>query len=311
VLNYVDIETVRHCNARCVFCPQSQDPLPAATMSLELFEHICKELRKTDKLYRYFYVVLNHYGEPLLDKFFKERIKLLQKYKIDIMLHTNGTKLDEDKVVFLHKHRHLIQMIEFQMTTLDEGEWCTTYGLPPTQFKKTLNNLLNLLRIFSHDQPKGGIVLNRKIKDHLESMLTNPINVAWRDELWNTRGGNLKVNPTNSFAGIEHTEYKKNDYMYSCNKDALRSNFSINYEGKVFLCCQDYYQKNVIGDLTKNSVQYILNTVEANHLRDQMYGRKPCDNDLICRNCQASVMDGLDFPLEYASSWIREGVNGS
>jgi len=307
MLNYVDIETVRHCNARCVFCPQSQDPLPAGTMSLELFEHICKELRKTNKLYNHFYVVLNHYGEPLLDKFFKERIKLLEKYKIDIMLHTNGTKLDEDKVIFLYQHRHLIQMIEFQMTTLDEEEWCTTYGLPPTQFKKTFSNLLNLLRIFAHHKPKGGIVLNRKIKDQLESLLTEPIDVAWRDELWNTRAGNLEINNENKLSDIDDVGYKKNDYMYTCNKDALRSNFSINYEGKVFLCCQDYYQKNIIGDLAKDSVQYILNTVEANHLRDQMYGRKPCDNDLICRTCQSSVMDGLDFPLEYASSWIRDG----
>ena len=307
MLNYVDIETVSHCNARCTFCPQSQDPLPANTMSLELFEHICKELRKTNKLYKHFYVVLNHYGEPLLDKFFKERIKLLDKYRIDLQLHTNGTKLDKDKVAFLYQYKHVVQKIEVNMTTIDEEEWCATYGLPPAQFKKTFSNLLNLLKTFAsvHKQPKGGIVLNGKIKDQLESMTSHPIKVDWYIMPHNNRSGNLKINNKNE-SDIYDTAYKGNDYMYTCLKGVLKSNFSVNYEGKVFLCCQDYYQKNIIGDLTKDSVQYILNTVEATHLRDQIYGKTPADKDLICRKCIHSVIDGLDFPLHHPQGWVRK-----
>ena len=306
MLNYVDIETVRHCNARCVFCPQSQDPLPADTMSLELFDHICKELLKTN-LYRYFYIVPNHYGEPLLDKFFEERVKLLDKYNMGIQLHTNGTRLDEKKVAFLHQYKHLIQKIEINMTTLDEDEWCATYGLPPAQFKKTFNNLLNLLKTFNygHGKLRGGIVLNEKIREQLESITGHNIKVDWLFMPHNNRGGNLAINDKNK-SDIYNTEYKGNDYMYGCKKNVLKSNFSINYEGKVFLCCQDYYQKNIIGDLTKDSVKYILNTVEANHLRDQMYGKKIGDKDLICRTCIVSIIDGLDFPMSSSNSWVRK-----
>ena len=306
MLNYVDIETVRHCNARCVFCPQSQDPLPADTMSLELFEHICKELRKTNKLYKYFYMVFNHYGEPLLDKFFKERIKLLDKYKIDLQLHTNGTRLDADKIAFLYQYKHVVQKIEVNMPTLDEEEWCATYGLPPAQFKKTFNNLLNLLKTFSsnRNQLKGGIVLNGKIRDQLESITTHPINVDWYFMPHNNRSGNLKINDKNEY-DIYQTKYKGNTYMYDCVKKVLKHNFSINHKGKVFLCCQDYYQENIIGDITKDSVEYILNSEEANHLRDQMYGKEMGDNDLICRKCIHSVIGGLDFPLQHPQGWVR------
>ena len=94
--------------------------------------------------------------------------------------------------------------------------------------------------------------------------------------------------------------------MYTCLKNVLKHNFSINYEGKVFLCCQDYYQENIIGDITKDSVEYILNSEEANHLRDQMYGKKMGDNDLICRKCIHSVIDGLDFPLQHPQGWVRK-----
>ena len=105
MIHHIEIETIRHCNARCVFCPQSLDPLPADTMSLELFEHICKEIKNIGPLHNDFFVTLNHYGEPLLDKFFEERIKLLDKYKLHVVLHTNGTKLDYSKTKFLHGPR--------------------------------------------------------------------------------------------------------------------------------------------------------------------------------------------------------------
>jgi radical SAM protein with 4Fe4S-binding SPASM domain len=121
----------------------------------------------------------------------------------------------------------------------------------------------------------------------------------------NNRSGNLAINNKNE-SDIYDTEYKGNDYMHTCLKDVLKSNFSVNYKGKVFLCCQDYYQKNIIGDLTKDSVQYILNTVEATHLRDQIYGKTPADKDLICRKCTHSVIDGLDFPLHHSQSWVRK-----
>jgi len=307
MLNFVDIETVSHCNARCVFCPQSQDPLPANTMSLELFEHICKELRKTNKLYKHFYVVLNHYGEPLLDKFFKERVKLLEKYRIDLQLYTNGTKLDKDKVDFLDKYKHLIQKIDVNMVTLDEEEWCATYGLPPAQFKKTLHNLLYFLKILAAPDYhiKGAVILRINIKNDLERLInqsivrnaTSPFIIDWNYMPHNNRSGNLKINDKN-ISDINDTAHKGNEYMYECHKHVFKSNFSINYKGKIFLCCQDYYQKNVIGDLTKDSIEYILNTKEANHLRDQMYGKKPANKDLICRKCTHSIIGGLDFPIQ-------------
>ena len=56
MLQYIDIETVRHCNARCVFCPQSQDPLPANTMSIKLFENICKKIKETNVLHDKFHI---------------------------------------------------------------------------------------------------------------------------------------------------------------------------------------------------------------------------------------------------------------
>jgi radical SAM protein with 4Fe4S-binding SPASM domain len=279
-------------------------------MSLELFEHICTELQKTREesreFFEHFSLTLNHYGEPLLDKYFKERIELLDKYKIDINLYTNATKLDEDKVDFIYRYKHLVQKIDVNMTTLDENEWCETYGLPPTQFKKTFKNLLNLLTTFAgeHNQPKGGIMLHSNLKVHLEDMKIPTQEVQWHPRYKNNRSGNLKINNKNK-SNVYEQEYKGNEFLYGCKRSALLTNFSINYEGKVFLCCQDYYQENIIGDLSKNSIKYILNTPEANHLRDQIYGKKPGDNDLICRRCIHSVIDGLDFPLYNPSAWVR------
>ena len=87
---YADIETVSHCNARCVYCPQSISPKSANTMDMFLFETILKKIRHEYNIPSDFNVVLNHYGEPLLDKHFLESTLKFKKH--NKILHFNLIK---------------------------------------------------------------------------------------------------------------------------------------------------------------------------------------------------------------------------
>ena len=40
----VDIETCTHCNARCSFCPQSEQPKPKHVMTLDLFQRVVRQI---------------------------------------------------------------------------------------------------------------------------------------------------------------------------------------------------------------------------------------------------------------------------
>jgi hypothetical protein len=85
----VDIETISHCNARCGFCPQSNDPKPRQVMTIELFEEIARKIAP----YAPRAVALNNFSEPLLDPMFVERCRILEHHGLTVALLTNATVL--------------------------------------------------------------------------------------------------------------------------------------------------------------------------------------------------------------------------
>ncbi|MCP4146589.1 MAG: radical SAM protein [bacterium] len=97
----VEIETVTHCNAGCVYCPQGTYGKKPAVMSPEVFETVISRL----KPYRVNWTALNHYGEPLLDPHFKKRVELLTANGHSLLLFTNATLMTGDIIRFFKGQR--------------------------------------------------------------------------------------------------------------------------------------------------------------------------------------------------------------
>ncbi len=93
----VDIETCSHCNARCKFCPQSEQPKQKNFMSAELFDRIVQQIAP----YHPTWVSLNAFSEPLLDPQFVDRCRALEERGILIALFTNGTVLRPNVLDYL------------------------------------------------------------------------------------------------------------------------------------------------------------------------------------------------------------------
>ena len=51
------------------------------------------------------------------------------------------------------------------------------------------------------------------------------------------------------------------------------------------LCCEDYDERYVVGDLTKNTIGQVLASDEIAKLRRWIYGIEEAPADFICRNC--------------------------
>jgi hypothetical protein len=95
----VSLETVNYCNSACIFCPlfTGNDRIdrklrPAMTMDQDLFRKLIEEIAIWDVKPSIF---LNMDGEPLLDKHFKERLRVLQKADLSqyVNLQTNAEYL--------------------------------------------------------------------------------------------------------------------------------------------------------------------------------------------------------------------------
>jgi radical SAM protein with 4Fe4S-binding SPASM domain len=55
--------------------------------------------------------------------------------------------------------------------------------------------------------------------------------------------------------------------------------------GKCVLCCQDYHDQYVIGDLNEESLKDILTGSRMALLRKWVYGVEEAPADFICRDC--------------------------
>tara|TARA_B100000945_G_scaffold319933_1_gene328491 strand:+ start:411 stop:1295 length:885 start_codon:yes stop_codon:yes gene_type:complete len=284
---YADIETVSHCNARCVYCPQSISPKSANTMDMFLFETILKKIRHEYNISSDFNVVLNHYGEPLLDKHFLARIDIIRLYSMRVGLFTNATLLTDRIIDFLEEGDFSRNMgVTFNFPEFDPDKWCKTMQLPKASYIKALNGITKFIKKFANkDFP---ITLSDKLKDKLE--IPNCNNIVFMNFIPDTRADNIPINEDNK-KWVWKDFYKNSTYINGCMKPTLLHILSVGYNGDVYLCCQDYHQKYNLGNVGKENIHDIMTSDKANNLRDQIYGKIPADEDLLCRNCNLSVVD--------------------
>ncbi len=95
---YVEIETVRNCNAHCIMCPlyQPGNEIETGKMDENLFSKITKELSNYSDWVNH--VCLSRNGEPLFDKTLHEKIRMLKDAGMNyVTFTTNGSLLNEKR----------------------------------------------------------------------------------------------------------------------------------------------------------------------------------------------------------------------
>jgi hypothetical protein len=61
--------------------------------------------------------------------------------------------------------------------------------------------------------------------------------------------------------------------------------------GLCILCCQDYSESEVVGDLTKESVEQVLTGPAMARMRRMVYGIDAAPANFICRNCKFALTE--------------------
>lgn len=282
-----DIETCRQCNARCKYCPQSVSPKSRAVMPLDRFELILSKMGDTPLEW----VALNHYGEPLLDPFFRERVRMLRERAMPLGLYTNGTLLKESVIDFLSEGG--VEEAVFNFPSIDPTEWSHLMQLPEKSYWRARRAIEYYLT--NGAQPASGITISvniaersqeervRRIEEHFSALGKMKV----RAEYSNSRAGSIQ----NELVSISSREPEKR--YAGCERFA--HHLHVSWEGKVFLCCQDYEQSVVLGDLTTDSISAIMSTPSARQLRAELYGLEPMAAGRLCVNC--NKLRRLKFPV--------------
>ncbi|MCS7029495.1 MAG: radical SAM protein [Geminocystis sp.] len=267
----VYIEPTNKCTFKCISCPLSlsnyTEIRPYRTMRYEEFERIVELIREDFKRVK----VLNLYmiGEPLLHK---DIVKMIRKAKQEdiaerIVISTNGSLLESVDTESL-----LSSGVDYINISI--------YGADEKSFKESTNSKYSLEEILSaisklvrlRDITNSQVNINcsifkdenaKKIKDKLVEICDGVFEKHLMD--WTEKEGSF----TKNFKPLSERKSIK-----TCPMPFFQ--MVIHSDLKVSICCNDYAQRLVVGDLRNQRPVEIWNGLKWNLIRSSilLYGYK-------------------------------------
>jgi len=276
-LKIVSLETMTACNQKCYFCPVSIAPREDYDMPVELFERIVGELLPyRDTLESVF---LQSYNEPTLDRRFVEFCRTLFAAKLPVAVLSNGTGLTPAKVDALIESGPL-RYICINLSTLDRERYARDRG--EDHLGIVLRNLDYL-----KSRPLAGVmkIVVLGTGDAVHDADFEAISERFKETRFTIerhvvmdRAGWLDV-------GLKPDAPKR--HLAGCDNLGSRplQHLHITPRGQCVLCCEDYDEKYVVGDLTRNSIVEVLEGPEIAAMRRWVYGIEEAPDDFMCRDC--------------------------
>ena len=148
----VVFELTNKCAYHCTICPREKMTRDKGVMSMELYKKIIDEAIPKGMEF----VTLLGFGEPMLDKYFLERVKYAKEKKLSVSTDTTG---------YLLKEKISEELIKLKMDNIRFSCFSTTKEI----YKKLhnldtfdlaierINKLLELKKKFNSIYPKTGV----------------------------------------------------------------------------------------------------------------------------------------------------------
>jgi hypothetical protein len=276
-LKYVSLEAHTVCNQSCYFCPVSVAPREDYFMPTELYERIVAELagyRATIEA-----VFMINYNEPTVDPRFLAQVETLLGAGLPPAVLTNASGLTPariDSLVAMGGLRYL----SVNLSTLDRERYVRDRGG---------DHLATVLRhvTYAAERPVARemdlVVLGtgddrhrRDFEEIRERFGGTRFNVKSFEVM--DRAGYLQI-------GLKPTLGARR--LAGCENNGSRplQHLHITPRALCVLCCEDYDEAYVVGDLTTASVEEVLRGPELARLRRRAYGIDDAPADFICNKC--------------------------
>ena len=275
----VQFQTLSTCNAKCVFCPHCQSPkeIPHGRMDDALIAKIIAECGRhlVNRMSPYLT------NEPLQDKRMPailSAIKRASKFPVKTKINTNAALLTED----MGK-----KLLESKLDQL----WISVNGYSPETYKESMaldfdltmrniNTFLDMKKTLGFKRPKIVITtIKTKLVEH---------ELEKAREYWSTRDVKFSLHHLDNRTGEEVTGTIRpsNDQVLQRKRgcDLFLKQAYIVENGDMILCCHDWRQSVVLGNVAKTSIAEVWNSDRFKTLIYEYYADK-FDNLEICRNC--------------------------
>ena len=273
------IETSTICNHTCSYCPVSEYTVPHQVMDLALFEHVMAELAGLGRKMKR--ISFNHYNEPLVDPHLVERVRHALGYDFfrKILLNTNLSILPKklpEELLFARER------LEFNVNlpTANRERYHELHG--KDHYRRVEANMDRLA--------EAGYTLKINIQDNSlvdradqQSVIARFGKSVHIETIESTSRGGL-------VEAVIRPYFRKEDAVLAgCLQERPTSYVHVGVAGEVFLCCQDFFKKDLLGDLTKQSLREILVSPAARKYLEYVYGGRESPDDFICKRCELAV----------------------
>ena len=273
------IETCTTCNHSCQYCPVAEFPVDHQVMDLGLFTHVMDELAGLGrKMKRISY---NHYNEPLVDPYLVDRIRLSLGYDFfrKILLNTNLSIVRKKLPAEL---KFASDRLEFNVNlpTVDPERYRQLHG--KDHYHRVEANITRLR--------EAGFAV--KINIQANSLVTR----ADREGVIARFGDSIPVETIESTSrgGLVEALNRQDvrsegSVLAGCLQDRPVAYVHIGVAGEVFFCCQDFFKKDRLGDLTQQTLREILDSPPARRYLEYVYSGRESPPDFICKRCELAV----------------------
>jgi radical SAM protein with 4Fe4S-binding SPASM domain len=272
--SHLAIETTNNCSAVCEFCPSSTQTRPRGVMNMELFKRIIVDAKECGSVD---FITHGGMGEPLLDETIVDKV-IFEKSQLNavIQMHTNASFLDEKTTSDLY----------------DSGLDVLSISLNAFQ-SRTHKNITGL----DYDTVRANVERAFEIKSKKNSTTDIRITIVRTDsapaeeieefvDFWNQFTPIIAIHPAKNWGDWRPNRLRGEKYPCKW----IWNTMSVNWDGTVSICHEDYDAKFVIGNIGDSKILDIFNCPELKQLRI-IFSENGFPENSLCKDCSRLYLD--------------------
>ena len=277
---HLDIEVTSYCNLECPMCPRTHRVAMGnwqnKMMKLNTFKKIIDEGSKKGLKA----INLNNFGESFFNKNLVEMISYAKKKGVlDVMLHTNGTVMNEklaEQLVNSGLNRIIFSLDSITKEIYEK----IRIG---AKFEDTVNNVKMFFKVRERLKSKNPVIRVSMVR-----MKENDHEANKFEEFWGPFTDEVTYTDYRNQDGLDkvdrYTKHKRENRSYSC--PALWQRMTINATGEVTACCRDAGKRLTLGNMNEdhNSLTDIWNGKNLAEARELHENKKAYLID-ACNGC--------------------------
>jgi MoaA/NifB/PqqE/SkfB family radical SAM enzyme len=228
-------------------------------------------------------VFMINYNEPTADKRFVDQVRTIRAAGLPPAVLTNGTGLTPQRVDALVEMGGL-RFLSINLSTLDRERYRKDRG------GDHLEMVLRYLD-YAKDKPIAEqmdmVVLGTGDDNHRRDF--EEISRRFAGSRFTVKS--FEVMDRAGYLQIGLKPAVPNQRLCGCENVGSRplQHLHITPRGKCVLCCEDYDEKYVVGDLARESVRDVLTGPALAQMRRWAYGIDEAPRDFICRGCSFAL----------------------